>query len=396
MNTTKRMTLLAISAALVLAACSGNNDNNENNPNNTAANNTTPNNATTANNTAVNNTAANNTAANNTAANNTAANNTTTTEDPAVDPADGVSITVGEAQSYTISGLNPDQAYRITLVVEGNVTVAAGAGTFIDNDDNGAADAGPSENVALITSVNGTAQDGAKTVPAGSDDPAAPSGIFPSDAGEITIEVTGQGLGTVYPVIYHNGGESTFLEIDANGAPTETHIVGGGLTVGYEYAFATEGPDAFTRVDRKGMPAVATALIASKDDYNAADPADDALATFVPEILTALDAIHTALDDDLATANLTPCTVVGDGTGSCAAVGAPLIVPDTLKIDTTAAAGFPNGRRLADPSMDITLAVVLLEIADGTHSPTDLVGALNPTENDVEFKTDFPYLADPQ
>ena len=144
------------------------------------------------------------------------------------------------------------------------------------------------------------------------------------------------------------------------------------------------------------MPAVATALIASKDDYNAADPADDALATFVPEILTALDAIHTALDDDLAGLTLTPCTVVGDGTGSCAAVGAPLIVPDTLKIDTTAAAGFPNGRLLADPAMDITLAVVLLEIADGTHSPTDLVGALNPTENDVEFKTDFPYLADPQ
>ena len=32
----------------------------------------------------------------------------------------------------------------------------------------------------------------------------------------------------------------------------------------------------YTRVDRMGMPAIATAVIASKDAYNNADPGDDA------------------------------------------------------------------------------------------------------------------------
>ena len=38
------------------------------------------------------------------------------------------------------------------------------------------------------------------------------------------------------------------------------------------------------------------------------------------------------------------------------------VVPDTLKIDLTAAAGFPNGRKLEDPVIDVTLAVVLLDL----------------------------------
>jgi len=407
MNTSKRMTLLAISAMLVLAACGRNNEPNNDNNTTPPANNTTPNNMTTpnnatsnntavnntaVNNTAVNNTAVNNTAVNNTAVNNTTANNTTVGDTPVADPADDTTIVTGETQSYSFSGLDSEQAYRITLVVDANVNVTDGAGTFVDNDMNGAADAGTSENVALITSVNGQGQPGAKTVPAGTDDPANPSGIFPSASGEITIEVTGVGAGKVYPVLYVNGGDSTFLEVDA-GTPTELHLVGGGLTVEYAYAFATEGPEAFTRVDRKGMPAVATALISSKDAYNAAGPADDANGDFVTEIVTSIDGLHNALDDDLLALGLTPCTVVGDGSGTCVAQGAPLVVPDTLKIDTAGDAGFPNGRRLADPVMDVTLAVVLLELS--VHAADTLAGVpVNPPANDLEFKTDFFYLAD--
>jgi hypothetical protein len=44
--------------------------------------------------------------------------------------------------------------------------------------------------------------------------------------------------------------------------------------------------------------------------------------------------------------------------------------------------------------MFVTLAVVLLELADGTHNATDLIG-VNPIENDVDFLVDFPYLAEP-
>ena len=148
----------------------------------------------------------------------------------AVDPADETVLDAGQTVEYTVSGLSDTQAYRVTLVVADNVTAVNGAGTFVDNDMNGAADAGASENVALITTVNGMDMPGAKTVPGGMDDPMAPSGVFPVD-GQIKLVVTGVGAGTIYPVAYTNQGASTFLEIDGAGTPIEPHVVGGALTV---------------------------------------------------------------------------------------------------------------------------------------------------------------------
>jgi len=88
---------------------------------------------------------------------------------------------------------------------------------------------------------------------------------------------------------------------------------------------------------------------------------------------------------------------VGDGTGTCAAAAVPLIIPDTIKLDTSAAAGFPNGRLLSDPVIDVTLAVALLELTGepAPHTAVDLVGVLNPPANDAEFSAEFPFLADP-
>ena len=160
------------------------------------------------------------------------------------------------------------------------------------------------------------------------------------------------------------------------------------------FVFATDDVSAYTRVDRAGMPAINTAVITSKDDYNQADPADDANGDFVPEIIANLTALHDALDDDLIGLGLTPCTVVGDGSGSCVAQAAPLVVPDTLAIDGSATAGFPNGRTLSDPVIDVTFAVVLLDLS--VH-PVDLLASLplNPPANDLPFDTNFPYLAAP-
>jgi len=94
---------------------------------------------------------------------------------------------------------------------------------------------------------------------------------------------------------------------------------------------------------------------------------------------------------------LTPCTVVGDATGTCAQFAVPLILPDTLKLNTTAASGFPNGRLLTDPVIDATLAVALLELTGDTppHTVTDLVGVLNPAANDLAFNDAFPFVAAP-
>jgi len=163
------------------------------------------------------------------------------------------------------------------------------------------------------------------------------------------------------------------------------------------FDFRTDDPSVYTRIDRSGMPAISTALIESSDSYNLADPVDDIAGTFVPEILNTLTVLHGALDEQLSGLGLTPCTVVGDGTGSCAAFAVPLIIPDTVKLDTSVPAGFPNGRLLTDPVIAVTLAVALLELTGdpAPHAPDALVGVVNPTANDVELPGSFPFLADP-
>jgi hypothetical protein len=65
------------------------------------------------------------------------------------------------------------------------------------------------------------------------------------------------------------------------------------------FAFNTAAPADYKRVDRSGMPAIAAALIASKDSYNQANPTDDSAGALVPEISASLDFLHTALDGQL-------------------------------------------------------------------------------------------------
>lgn len=74
---------------------------------------------------------------------------------------------------------------------------------------------------------------------------------------------------------------------------------------------------------------------------------------------------------------------------------AQAVVPDTLTLDLSAASGFPNGRKLADPVIDVTLAVIFLDLS--VNGPGTLAGLpLNPPANDVAFRDTFPYLAAPQ
>lgn len=157
------------------------------------------------------------------------------------------------------------------------------------------------------------------------------------------------------------------------------------------FVFDQTPPEAMVQLDRMGMPAVATAVIsaANKDPYNEATPTDDAAMAFVDDIVNNLGGLHDALDDDLAVLGLTPC-----GPAKCAEQAGPLVIPDTLQIDVGLQPGFPNGRELADPVIDITLAVILLNLA--SHGPDTFVKLpLNPPKNDKEFLPDFPYLATP-
>lgn len=74
---------------------------------------------------------------------------------------------------------------------------------------------------------------------------------------------------------------------------------------------------------------------------------------------------------------------------------ASAVVPDTLTINLANASGFPNGRRLPDPVIDVTLAVIFLDLT--RHSPLLFANLpLNPPANDRTFRAGFPYLAAPQ
>jgi len=177
--------------------------------------------------------------------------------------------------------------------------------------------------------------------------------------------------------------------------------------------FRTDMATTYTRVDRMGMPAVSTALVPSarKNAYNDGDPSGD--MSFAGDFITTLTGLHTALDADLNTLHLTPCsmTSVAGALPECLSqmysaghTVASLVVPnDVITLDTTVAAGFPNGRRLEDPVIDVTLAVLLLRLniglcGTGTATCTAATLAmlpLNPAQNDVTNLTDWPYLAPP-
>jgi hypothetical protein len=153
------------------------------------------------------------------------------------------------------------------------------------------------------------------------------------------------------------------------------------------YMFAAEEASAYSQIDRHAMPAINVVLIADKDGYNMVGP--EATADYVDEMTATVTALHDALDDDIIAAQLVPCAP-----DVCIAQAAPLVVPDTLKINTGAAAGFPNGRLLTDPVVDVTLAVILLDLSVEGQTVTTLAGVpINPTANDLAFETAFPYVA---
>lgn len=82
--------------------------------------------------------------------------------------------------------------------------------------------------------------------------------------------------------------------------------------------------------------------------------------------------------------------------GTNGATPASLVVPDTVALDFSKPDGFPNGRRLQDPVIDVTLAVLFLDVnATGQSAATFANLPLNPPGNEVPFLTTFPFLSPP-
>ena len=199
--------------------------------------------------------------------------------------------------------------------------------------------------------------------------------------------------------IYHGGAPAA-----GNPALHCSHAGPDGDGVCGRVDFRTDMPGVFARVDGMGMPAVATALVGSarKTAYNDATPDSSGFAS---DFVGTLMAIHAALDDDLIGLQLAPCSMTG--TPSCvsqeyapgASVGSLVLPSDSLVVNPAQPAGFPNGRALADPVIDVVLAVLLLNLSGGTCGGAPCTAAtlagvpLNPAANDVAFPTEFPYVA---
>jgi hypothetical protein len=130
-------------------------------------------------------------------------------------------------------------------------------------------------------------------------------------------------------------------------------------------------------------------LITDPDPYNAADPQIDSSGEFQLEIQTGITALQDALEDDLTDAGFVAAT-----TNQALQQSGGLIVPDTLKIDVDEVPGFPNGRLPEDPSMDLLLALLLLNLnVEDMEDFAEL--PLNPPANDSDFSSVFPHLAAP-
>jgi hypothetical protein len=183
---------------------------------------------------------------------------------------------------------------------------------------------------------------------------------------------------------------SIVLEVpDSQLAPAAGRVPAGGpVNVGF-WAHTTLGGE---QNDRMGRPAIATVFIPNnpippdnagpsmKSTYNHALPKDDQ-ANFRGEVVNTLTTLFSLNDMG------GPVGGTDDPANDAAAISglADILLPDILTIDLNNAAGFLNGRQLADDVIDAELGL----ITEGLVT-TDCVPA-----NDVAFRTTFPYLAAP-
>lgn len=167
-----------------------------------------------------------------------------------------------------------------------------------------------------------------------------------------------------------------------------------------DFVFATDAPSAYTQIDRHAAVEAGTVGIAAsaglgiapvRDAYNASNPEEDAAGRWVGEITTSVKALHSVLDDDLVGAGLVPASVA-----TSLAQAGPVIVPDVIRYNPDLPTSYPNGRKLTDQVVDLTVAAAVLDLSQGGQTLRTLADLpLNPPANDKAFKSKFPYLAAP-
>lgn len=119
------------------------------------------------------------------------------------------------------------------------------------------------------------------------------------------------------------------------------------------------------QIDRNGRPVINTVFVPGpmKDAFNQTNPVND-LSLFRNTFITTAMALGN---------NATRAAFLAD-----------FLLPDILTLDTSSTGGYPNGRRLEDDVVDISLNLV----SNGAIT-RDCAG------NDTTFRTTFPYWAGP-
>jgi hypothetical protein len=173
------------------------------------------------------------------------------------------------------------------------------------------------------------------------------------------------------------------------------------------------------QVSRLGMPLVNELVIpyGLKDAFNGLDPRQDGAALSRPDgsipavqdpyIAKALNLLYgvkvpPAPRNDLVTVFLTGVPGLNQPTNVKAAemlrintAIAPVAAPNRLGVIAGDLQGYPNGRRLGDDIVDISLRVAAGVLVDGFNvSPNNALGD-GVDANDRPFSTVFPYLAPP-
>ena len=170
----------------------------------------------------------------------------------------------------------------------------------------------------------------------------------------------------------------------------------------------------YSQIQRLGNPLVNELLIGtgSKDRFSMDQPRNDSqFASFVldPTLARVLNAVYGISVPPPPRTDLLPLVTYAP---PIAAPGTPAgPVADMLRLNTGVAptpipfarrlgviagdnAGYPNGRRLFDDVVDISLRFVAGMLAPGFNvAPNNLLGD-GVNANDVPFRTSFPYLAD--
>src|SRR5262245_28032496 len=208
------------------------------------------------------------------------------------------------------------------------------------------------------------------------------------------------------------------VPIDLLEGPNGDHIIGVWSTASRRKVtlLETDGQRSTSgnqiQISRLGMPLVNEVVVpvGMKDRFNASRPKDDAqFLPFVldPELAKLLNALYgisvpPAPRDDLVQVFLTgvpglnqPVNVVPAEMLRLNMSIPPADEPNRLGVIAGDIAGFPNGRRLADDVVDISLQVVAGVLVSGFNiEPNNRLGD-GVDQNDVPFLDHFPFCARP-